>query len=185
MVVVGWPFAEAQAYKAAIETNYLQTFELAPAFAERVRAATRVERFEGGASRNFFRTPFGPGWVLVGDAGYTKDPITAQGISDAFRDAERCSAALEATFAGDRPFEDAMSACQRERDAGALPIYDFTTQLATLEPPPPELQQLLGAVHGNKEAMDEFVSVNAGTLSPAAFFDPRHVEELMAAVPQA
>ena len=94
MLVVGWPFAEAQAYKTDIEANYLKTLELAPEFAERVRGATRVERFGGGAVRNFFRTPFGPGWALVGDAGYNKDPITAQGIGDAFRDAELCAAAL-------------------------------------------------------------------------------------------
>ena len=52
------------------------------------------------------------------------------------------------------------------------PIYEFTTQLATLEPPPPELQRLLGAVHGDQSAMDDFVSVSADTFSPVAFFDP-------------
>jgi len=56
------------------------------------RAARREARFTGGGVANFFRKPYGPGWVLVGDAGYTKDPITAQGISDAFRDAERARA---------------------------------------------------------------------------------------------
>ncbi|MCE0767336.1 FAD-dependent monooxygenase [Pseudonocardia kujensis] len=34
------------------------------------------------------RTPTGPGWALVGDAGYFKDPLTAHGITDALRDAE-------------------------------------------------------------------------------------------------
>ena len=33
---------------------------------------------------NFFRKPYGSGWALVGDAGYHKDPYTAQGITDAF-----------------------------------------------------------------------------------------------------
>ena len=51
-----------------------------PAFAERVRGATREERFVGTAVRSYFRKPFGPGWALVGDAGYNKDYITAQGI---------------------------------------------------------------------------------------------------------
>jgi flavin-dependent dehydrogenase len=37
---------------------------------------------------NYFRKPYGEGWALVGDAGYHKDPIIAQGISDAFRSAE-------------------------------------------------------------------------------------------------
>jgi len=146
-----------------------------------VRAATREDRFAGGAVPNFFRTPFGPGWALVGDAGYTKDPITAQGISDAFRDAELCSSALDDALAGRRSYEDAMSAYQQARDARALPIYDFTTQLATLEAPPPEVQRMLGAVHGNREAMDAFVSITAGTMSPVEFFDPDHVRRILTA----
>ena len=54
-----------------------------------------------------------------------------------------------------------------------LPTYAFTAQLATLEPPPSKMQQLLGAVYGNQAAMDDFVSVNAGTLSLEVFFSPR------------
>ena len=50
--------------------------------------AERVERFRWAPPGDgFFRVPAGPGWALVGDAGYHLDPITAQGISDAFRDA--------------------------------------------------------------------------------------------------
>ncbi len=179
LLVVGWPFAESQAYKADIEANYLKTLELAPEFAARVRAADRQDQFHGGSVRGFFRKPYGPGWALVGDAGYTKDPITAQGISDAFHDAERCTAALDDAFSGRRTFDDAMSGWQHTRDAHALPIYDFTNQLATLEPPPPEMQHLLGAVHGNQDAMDAFVSITAGTVSPVEFFDPEHIGRLM------
>jgi hypothetical protein len=58
-------------------------------------------------------------------------------------------------------------------------LYDFTTQLATLEPPPEEMQQLLAAVHGNSEAMDAFVSVIAGAVSPVEFFDPEHIKRIM------
>src|SRR4029077_4696040 len=35
----------------------------------------------------------GPGWALVGDAGYFKDPLTAHGMTDALRDAELLAAA--------------------------------------------------------------------------------------------
>jgi flavin-dependent dehydrogenase len=45
----------------------------------------------GTAVPNFFRKPYAPGWALVGDAAYNKDFITAQGIQDAFRDAELCA----------------------------------------------------------------------------------------------
>lgn len=83
--------------------------------------------------------PFGPGWALVGDAGYTKDFITALGISDAFRDAELCATGLDEALSGTRPFEVAMADYQSERDRRSLPFYEFTAQLATLQPPPPEL----------------------------------------------
>jgi flavin-dependent dehydrogenase len=181
MLVVGWPAAEASAYKADVEGNYLKTLDSAPEFAERVRGAKREDRFTGGGVPNFFRKPFGPGWALVGDAGYTRDPITAQGITDAFRDAELCATALDASFNGTRDFADAMAEYQQIRDNQVLPIFDFTTQLATLAPPSPELQQVLGAVHGNPAAMDQFVSVTAGTVSPMEFFDPENIGRIMAA----
>jgi hypothetical protein len=60
-------------------------------------------------------------------------------------------------------------------------MYDFTCQLATLEPPPPELQRLLRAVHGNQAAMDGFARLNAGTISPTEFFAPENVEAIFAA----
>jgi flavin-dependent dehydrogenase len=185
LVVVGWPYAESTAYKTDVEANYLKTLELAPQWAARVRAAKREERFAGGAVDNFFRKPFGPGWALVGDAGYDKDPITAQGISDAFRDAEMCSSALDDVFTGARSFADAMSDYQHARDTKVGPMYDFTTQLATLEPPPPEMQQLLGAVYGNRDAMDDFVSIVAGTVSPVEFFDPDNIGRIMSAADKA
>ena len=94
----------------------MRTIELAPAFAERVRAAKREERFLGTAVPNYFRKPFGPGWALVGDAGYNKDFVTAQGIQDAFRDAELCATALDETFSGARTFDDAMGVYQSTRD---------------------------------------------------------------------
>jgi 2-polyprenyl-6-methoxyphenol hydroxylase-like FAD-dependent oxidoreductase len=180
LLVLGWPQAEAAAYKADVEANYLKTLDLVPDVAERVAGATREARFAGGPVPNFFRKPYRPGWALVGDAGYTKDPITAQGISDAFRDAELCATALDETFRGERSFDDAMATYQQTRDAQAMPLYEFTTQLATLEPPPAEVQQVLGAIHGNPDAMSAFVSVIAGTLSPVEFFDPTYLQQLLA-----
>ena len=60
-------------------------------------------------------------------------------------------------------------------------MYDFTCELATLEPPPFELQQLLQAVHGNQAAMDGFARLNAGTISPAEFFAPEKIGVIFAA----
>ena len=180
MIVGGWPYAEFGANKKDFEGNYLKLFDLAPEFAERVRGAKREERVAGAPTPNFFRKPYGPGWALVGDAGYLKDPITAQGILDAFRDAEACALALDQCFAGARSFDAAMGDYQRARDSSVLAMYDFTCQMASLAPPPPEMQQLFGAIHGNQKAMDGFAQMNAGTISPAEFFSPGNIGEIRA-----
>jgi 2-polyprenyl-6-methoxyphenol hydroxylase-like FAD-dependent oxidoreductase len=179
VVIAGWPYAEFEANKKDIEGNFFKTYDLAPAFAERLRTGARETRFVGTAVPNFFRKPYGPGWALVGDAGYNKDFITAQGIHDAFRDAELCVTALDEAFGGIRSFDAAMADYQARRDAQVLPMYEFTTELATLEPPPPELQQLLAAIAGNQDAMDGFAQVNGGVTSPAEFFSPANVARIM------
>jgi 2-polyprenyl-6-methoxyphenol hydroxylase-like FAD-dependent oxidoreductase len=181
VVIAGWPYSEFDANKTDVERHFFEVLDLTPEFAERVRKAKRETPFAGAAVPNFFRKPYGPGWVLVGDAGYNKDPITGQGISDAFLDAERVSDALDQVFTGARPFDAAMEATQRARDEHVLPMYEFTCQLAMLAPPPPEMQQLFQAIHGNQAAMDEFVRMNAGTISPAQFFAPENVAAIMAA----
>jgi hypothetical protein len=60
-------------------------------------------------------------------------------------------------------------------------MYDFTRQLATLEPPPPQMQQLFAAIHCNQKAMDDFARMNAGTISPTEFFSPENVNAITAA----
>jgi 2-polyprenyl-6-methoxyphenol hydroxylase-like FAD-dependent oxidoreductase len=177
-----WPVEEFHANRTDIEANLYAALDLAPEFAERVRAATRESKFVGSADLpGYFRVPYGPGWALVGDAGYHKNPITAMGINDAFRDAELIAGALDDAFSGRRRFEDAMSEYQRTRDRDVLPVYEFTDEFAQLRPPPLELQQLIGAMDGQQQAMDDFVSVQAATLPAPAFFDPANVARIMAA----
>ena len=134
---------------------------------------------------NYFRRPYGPGWALVGDAGYNKDFITAQGISDAFRDAELCAAALDESFSGARSFEEAMGEYQSTRDRQVLPMYEFTAELATLQPPPPELERVLAAAQGNQEAMDGFARTAAGVISPADYFSEGNVARILGMAPPA
>src|SRR5207342_1418891 len=108
MVYTAWPVSEFHEYRSDIESNLLKTIGLVPELAERVRQGKRVERIMGTADLpNFYRKPYGPGWALVGDAGYHKDPITGLGISDAFRDAALLAEAIDAGFAGRMPLDAA------------------------------------------------------------------------------
>jgi 2-polyprenyl-6-methoxyphenol hydroxylase-like FAD-dependent oxidoreductase len=180
-VVQGWPQSQFAANRQDLDGTYMKSFELAPEFAERINHAKRETRFVGtGDLPGFFRKPYGPGWALVGDAGYHKHPITAFGITDAFRDAEAVASALDDAFAERRAYDAAMADYQRARDDEALPIYEFTCDFAKLEPPPPEMQQLIGAMQGNQGAMDHFVSVMAGTLPAPEFFGPENAGRIIA-----
>jgi 2-polyprenyl-6-methoxyphenol hydroxylase-like FAD-dependent oxidoreductase len=179
MVIAGWPYAELAANRQDIEGSILATIGLAPEFADRLRRATRESRFTGAAVPNYFRRPYGSGWALVGDAGYNRDFITGQGMTDAFHDAELCVQAIDRALWGRQPFEAAMASYQQRRDARVKSMYDYTCQLATLEPPPPEMQRLFAAIHGNRDAMDGFARMNAGTISPAEFFAPENVARIL------
>ena len=180
-VVMGWPLAQFEANRKDVEGTYMKSFELAPEFAERISGAKREARFQGIRDLpGYFRKPYGPGWALVGDAGYHKHPLTAYGITDAFRDAETVAAALDDAFSGRNDYEEAMASYQRSRDEQSQPIYQLTCEFAKLEPPPPEMQQLFGALQGNQSAMDDFVSVMAGTLPVPEFFGPENIGRIMA-----
>ncbi|GAB1640531.1 NAD(P)/FAD-dependent oxidoreductase [Krasilnikovia sp. MM14-A1259] len=181
LVIGGWPHAEFAANRGDVEGHLSKAFDMAPEFAERIRAATREERIVGAGVPGYLRKPYGPGWALVGDAGYTRDFITAQGISDAFRDAQLCADALHAALTGERDTEAALAGYHADRDRAVLPMYELTAQLAALEPPPPPLAQLLAAMQGNQAAMDAFARLNAGVTPAPEFFAEDNVARIFAA----
>jgi flavin-dependent dehydrogenase len=172
-VAVGWRRDEFGRVRRDVERQLMAEVDRIPALAERVRAARRVERFRGtGDLPTLLRKPYGPGWALIGDAGCRVDPITGQGISDAFRDAELLAEALAAGLGGGGPLESALADYQRRRDQAVMPVYNYTYQRARLEAPSPEIQRLLAALQGNQAETDRFIGLTAGTVSFADFFAP-------------
>jgi flavin-dependent dehydrogenase len=183
-IIAGLPNDQFPKYRAAVEGTFKKILEQAPAFAERVLHGKRAERFNGTAEMpNYFRKPFGAGWALVGDAGYHKDSITAQGIADAFRDAELVAEALDAGLSGRLGFDVAMAQYEEQRNQAAMPLYDLTCQFAMLEPPPPEMQQLFAALRSNQPATDRFMGTLAGTTPIPEFFAPDNIGRIMATAP--
>jgi len=85
----------------------------------------RLKAFRGAPGR--LRQAHGPGWMLVGDAGFFRDPLTSHGISDALRDAEGAAAAI---LSGR---ERALREYQEERDALALPILAATDAISAFD----------------------------------------------------
>ncbi len=179
-LVVALPRAEMEEFRRDVEGNYLAAVGLVPEYADRIGDATRESRFIGISVPNFYRASHGPGWVLVGDAGHDQDPCTAQGITNAFRDAELVAGAWHAARSDGPGDDEAMVGYQRRRDETTLPMYDLTCQLAAVAPPSPQQAQLFGAMVGNQEAMDSFVSMIAGTMPVPEFFSDDHVGRILA-----
>jgi hypothetical protein len=91
-------------------------------------------------------------------------------MQDAFRDAELCATAVADALEGRRPFESGMADYQAVRDATVTGMYDLTCELAMLEPPPPEMEQLFGSLVGDQSGMDLFARVCAGVTPPEELF---------------
>jgi flavin-dependent dehydrogenase len=98
--------------------------ELARAVA-RARLDAKLHPFPG--TPGFLRRAWGPGWALVGDAGYFKDPLTAHGLTDALRDAELLARAVVAGT------DAALAAYQAMRDELSLGLFEVTERIASFE----------------------------------------------------
>lgn len=175
-----WPKAEFDVIRRDINRHFMEAFAPAPGLAERIRCGKREARIIGtGDLPNFFRAAYGPGWALVGDAGYHKDPNGAFGISDAFRDAELLTNAVDRGLSGSQPLEEALADYARDRNEAAMPSFELNFQFATLQPPPPEMQALFGALRGNQPDTDRFIGAVVGTVPIPEFFAPANIQRIL------
>lgn len=182
LVMVNWPTDDFPEVRADIEGHVWRALDKAPDFLERVRQGRREEKWYGTAGvPGYFRRSSGRGWALVGDASYNRDPITAQGISDAFIDAEMLAEALGRWLSGGGIFEKLMQAHEAARNERVRPMYEFTSQLATLDPPPPEMQALFAALRHNQNATNAFLSAITGAIPLVDFMSDENLGRIMAA----
>jgi 2-polyprenyl-6-methoxyphenol hydroxylase-like FAD-dependent oxidoreductase len=102
-----------------------------PNMAAQLQTAERMSPFYRTLGLpGFLRVPGGPGWALVGDAGFTKDPVSARGISDALRDAELLTNALDDVLQERESETVALTTYHLTRDRFALPLHEATRTLA-------------------------------------------------------
>ncbi|MGH8892532.1 MAG: NAD(P)/FAD-dependent oxidoreductase [Actinomycetes bacterium] len=107
-----------------------------PQLARRVRDGRVTSPVRGAVNLpNHVRVPSGPGWALVGDSGYHRDPITGHGITDAFRDAELVAVAIDHSLGSPADERDAMDAFRHQRDTALREVFGLTRALATFPHP--------------------------------------------------
>ncbi|HEX5769937.1 MAG TPA: NAD(P)/FAD-dependent oxidoreductase [Nocardioidaceae bacterium] len=130
------------------ERAFAELFEVAAAdHLPRLRTSTPTGRMFGWAGvPGFVRRSWGPGWALVGDAGYFKDPITAHGMTDALRDAELLANAVVEAVSGARPEPQALAAYQRQRDALSTRLFAATEAITAYDWDMADIRRLLREV---------------------------------------
>ena len=146
-----------------------QLAAVTPELAERLRPARRAERFHGFAGlRGYLRRAHGPGWALVGDAGYFKDPISAHGMTDALVGAELLANAVSAMLAG-ADEEQALAAYERRRDELAADLFALTDEVAAYGHTPDHYRELLlGVAQSMQAENDEIAGWEAASSDEAA-----------------
>ena len=80
--------------------------------------------------------------------------------------------------------DQALSRCQRDRDAAVMPMYESTCQRARLQPLPPEVHALFRALQKNQDAANSFFGLDAGTVPIPKFFSPDNLKRIMNPKPQ-
>ena len=127
-VFVGLPREQfGAAFRGGVERGFFSLLaKCGPQLESAVEGAALSGRLRGFAgAHGFMRRPYGPGWALVGDAGYFKDPLTAHGMTDALRDAELLARAIVAGGS------HAMARYQQERDTLSIPLFRATDAIAS------------------------------------------------------
>jgi 2-polyprenyl-6-methoxyphenol hydroxylase-like FAD-dependent oxidoreductase len=182
LLMVNWPARDFTTVRGDVEGHVWRALETAPDFLARMGERRREEKWYGTAGvPGYFRKPYGNGWALVGDASYNRDPITAQGISDAFIDAGMLVEALGAGLSGNGVFDEPLAAHESARNERVRPMYEFTTHLAALDPPPPDMRALFGALRYNQDATNAFLSAITGAIPLPEFMSNENIGRIMAA----
>jgi flavin-dependent dehydrogenase len=136
-------------FRADPEGELDAAFRTLPGMARRMEGATLEGPVRGTRGvENYLRVPAGPGWVLTGDAGMTKDPSTGTGIEDAFRQSFLLAEALGATLDG-ADWESTMSEYHRQRDAAVVPSYRSTLNYTRTGVVPDEALALVQGLASN------------------------------------
>ena len=105
----------------------------------------------------YMRESYGPGWALVGDAGYFKDPISAHGLTDAMRDAELLARAVLDGWR-DGASLDALAGYQETRDRISGDLFGITDRIASQRWDDAEIAELLIRLSASMQSEVELLS---------------------------
>ncbi|MFF0612908.1 NAD(P)/FAD-dependent oxidoreductase [Nocardia tengchongensis] len=183
LVTVMRPLDRFAEFRTDVDANFQQVFDqILPEFGAQLRDnGKRAERLRSMRyPDNYYRRSTGPGWALVGDAGYHKDPFTGWGISDALVYTEVLAEQLHAGLSGERPIDEAAAEYERIRDERSLDTFNFTCMISELKAPP-FYETVFRAAGASELGLTQFFRLIGGGLHGKEFFAPEHLDTLYTA----
>ncbi|WTW99397.1 NAD(P)/FAD-dependent oxidoreductase [Streptomycetaceae bacterium NBC_01309] len=169
------------AFRQDVEAGFLDVVdEVTPQVGEQLRDQGKREgdfvpmRY----ADNYYRRAWGPGWALLGDAGYHKDPYTGFGITDAFVHADLLADRLDQVLSGGRPMDSALAEYQKIRDETSAAAYDLTVAMSEFTELPPMLRTMLAAMSTSQEWTNKLFGLFAGGVPHGDIFSREAVEKL-------
>lgn len=155
-----------EARPAGMTEHYLLALAQVPEVTEAMGPAALEAPVRTAAVRNFRRRAHGAGWALAGDAGHHKDPVSAQGISDAFADAAALADVLHSALIGEIPMGEAVSRYESSRDEDRLAAFRYTCDQAALSPLGDGFFRELDRVRADPQRVEDFLSTFVGSKDP-------------------
>ena len=177
MLFLFWPAEEAREVRRDLDAAFDDTLARIPELQGAVKQGRRETRITGThLLPNYFRQAHGPGWALVGDAALHRDPITAQGITNAFTHADILGEELGRALAEGRSVDTAAAAYDRRQFEALKPMFDYTVHLAMLQPLPAEIQAMLPVIADDPKAVGSFIGAFLGSVPLEAVFPPNLIQ---------
>ncbi|MEV2215008.1 NAD(P)/FAD-dependent oxidoreductase [Streptomyces sp. NPDC050997] len=167
-------------FRRDVEGSFQEVYDqVAPQLGEQLRdSGARTENFRPMRyPDNYYRTSHGPGWALVGDAGYHKDPFTGWGITDAFKYGELLAEQLHLGLSGQRSTDDAVAEYAKLRDVQSNGTFELTCTLSELSLTP-YYDSVFRAAAQSPKYSAQFLGLIAGGVHGDEFFSTANLEAL-------
>lgn len=171
IVGLNWAIAQFLEVRPNITEQYYSTIQqYEPDIAELISTGRLIDdNILLGSVRSIIRKAHGPGWALLGNAHYTKDPNTAQGITDAFVAAEELSQAIHLGLSGVKPLERALAEYEQHHVSNMKEFYEFSYENSRFPAVTDDVLAFFGAFEHNPTLLTQFLGQITQVVRPSEF----------------
>jgi flavin-dependent dehydrogenase len=151
-VLVVWmcPAEDIPGFRKDPEGAWQRKLDEDPVIAERLAGASNMSKILATADLSaYYRRSSGPGWALAGDAGHFKDPVTGNGMRDAFKHGRLLGELAAPVLDDPAALDAALRRWERGRDKDTLSTYHWGNRESRPEPTSDLVREVLRTFSGD------------------------------------